>query len=443
MFYTVERGGILLDWEQLFSSARGRQEQVIGWRREFHRRPELCWQEFWTTARIVEILEGAGIPVLCGPQVLCRREMRGFSPQAAQQARSRAARWGADPGILARLGECTGAVALLETGRPGPTVALRFDMDALPLQESREPEHRPFAEGFYSQNPGVMHACGHDGHIAIGLGVALSVWEHLGRFNGRIKLLFQPGEEGARGAHAMSESGIVDAEDLHFSGHLGLDNPGGQLAALYEGALASSKFDVVFTGASAHAASAPQEGKNALLAACSAVLGMYALCQDARGEARLNVGTLQGGCGRNIVPGRAVLGMETRGSSDQVEQRLFQAALQACQGAARMYGCETAYEMQGYAPCGQCDEELLGPILQAAGRVPAWETVVPRMQMRASEDVFCLMNRVRQHGGKAAYLGLGAGLAAPHHSAAFDFDESALGASVQLYLSLLGQFSGR
>ena len=430
-----------MDWKRLFTSVEA--ARLTAWRREFHRHPELCWQEAWTTARIVEVLEEAGIPILCGPQVIDRRAMRGYSPQQAREASARAAGWGASPAILARMEGVTGAVAVLDTGRPGPTVALRFDVDALPLQELQSPSHRPFAQGFCSQNPGVMHACGHDGHIAIGLGVALAAWAQLDQFTGRIKLLFQPGEEGVRGGLAMAESGVVDDVDLFFSGHLGMGNPSGQLTALYGGALASTKFDVVVTGTSAHAASAPQEGRNALLAACSAVLGMHTLCQDAQGETRLNVGTLHGGTGRNIIPDRVVLEVESRGATDQVEQRLFQAALQVCQGAARMYGCQASHLLQGYAPCGRCDEELLDPILQAAKRVPAWSRVVPRGRMDASEDVYCLINRVRQHGGKGAYLGLGADLAGRHHSAGFDFDEGALLAGAQLYLSLLGQFLGR
>ena len=104
----------------------------------------------------------------------------------------------------------TGIVATLNTGRPGPTLAFRVDMDALDLSEALDESHRPFRDGFASCNPGMMHACAHDGHTTIGLGLAQVLKQNEAQLNGTIRLIFQPAEEGTRGAKAIVDKGVVD-----------------------------------------------------------------------------------------------------------------------------------------------------------------------------------------------------------------------------------------
>ena len=112
----------------------------------------------------------------------------------------------------------TGAAAVIDTGRPGPVLALRFDMDALCVEETTDPEHLPNKQGFCSQYAGLMHACGHDAHTALGLAVARWIMENRKRLTGVIKLIFQPAEEGVRGAAGMAASGIVDDADYFVAG---------------------------------------------------------------------------------------------------------------------------------------------------------------------------------------------------------------------------------
>jgi len=179
---------------------------------------------------------------------------------------------------------------------PGPTVALRVDMDANDLIEAAEEKHRPFREGFASVNKGAMHACGHDGHTATGLGVAEVLAGLKDRLAGTVKLIFQPAEEGVRGAKAMVARGVVDDVKYVVGAHLGINlKKTGQVACRTEGFLATTKLDAVFTGKPAHAGGAPEQGRNAVLAAATATLNLHAISRHSQGASRINVGVIQGG----------------------------------------------------------------------------------------------------------------------------------------------------
>lgn len=115
----------------------------------------------------------------------------------------------------------TGIVAVLDSGKVGKTIAFRFDMDANDLDEAQDDKHLPYQEGFASRHEHAMHGCGHDGHVAVGLAVAELLAKHKDELIGKVKLIFQPAEEGVRGAYAMVKAGVVDDVDYFFSGHLG------------------------------------------------------------------------------------------------------------------------------------------------------------------------------------------------------------------------------
>ena len=412
-------------------------QQVVDWRREFHRYAERGWCEFRTTSRIVEILTAAGIPVRYGREILDPAYAWSYPAGAIEGEKARAVAQGADPTLLEKMNDYTGAVATIETGRPGKVCALRFDIDALGVNERQEPDHRPFREGFASVNEGAMHACAHDGHTAMGLALCLALNELKDRLNGTVKVIFQPGEEGAIGAQSVAEGGVLDDVDVFLSGHLGLGLPTGTFAVFSDGFLASTKFDLTFKGRSAHAGASPQEGCNAVLAASSAILAMYSLCQDGRGATRVNVGTIHGGTGRNVVADEVHLRVESRGTTNDVEQRLFQACLSVAEGAAKMYGCTVSHEIMGYAPAFSCDEELAAPIRAAAEQVEGIDTILPVLQATGSEDVGYMIQKVRDHGGKGAYMGIGTDIPSPHHSVTFDIDEKAILQGSELYFRIL------
>jgi aminobenzoyl-glutamate utilization protein A len=332
-------------------------------------------------------------------------------------------------------GGFTGVVGVLGNG-DGPTVGLRFDIDALPLRESRSPDHRPAREEFASINDGpldpAMHACGHDGHAAIGLGVAEILAGLADRIPGTVKLIFQPAEEGVRGAKSMVKAGVVDDVDYMLGLHLYSRWEMGALTCGMGGYLATSKFDALFTGEPAHAGASPQGGKNALLAAATAVLNLYAIPRHREGTTRINVGRLEAGTGRNVICPEAQLVIETRGATTALNDYMYTRATSVLNAAAAMYDCTVSLRAMGGAESADSDREL-------AERVAAIATAMGTFTMRppenggGSEDYTYMMKRVQAQGGLATSIGLGADVGGGgHHTATFDIDERALSLAVAL-----------
>lgn len=135
-------------------------------RRQIHRNPEPGWCEFETTALLARIFGDLGWKLSFGPEFIAPQFVRGRDDKEAERSRERAAADGVDPAILERMGGYPGLIAELDTGRPGKTLAVRFELDAIYIDEPADAEHIPAREGFASTHPGVMHACGHDGHLA-------------------------------------------------------------------------------------------------------------------------------------------------------------------------------------------------------------------------------------------------------------------------------------
>lgn len=149
---------------------------------------------------------------------------------------------------------------------------------------------------------------------AAGLGTAIILSEIKDRLSGTVKLIFQPGEEGSRGAAAMEAAGILEGVDYIFGGHIGFQaRRSGDLICGTRGFLATTKLDVTFAGKPAHAGSAPEEGRNALRAAAACALNLHAISRHGQGASRINVGSLHAGQGRNVIPPNAVLQLEPVG----------------------------------------------------------------------------------------------------------------------------------
>ena len=146
-------------------------EEMIATRRKIHQTPEEGWTEFQTTWLVAERLRALGLKVLLGTQVINPKAVMGRDPKLVEAAIKRALAAGVPQSFIDETGGYTGAVAVLETGRPGPVTAFRSDMDCVLVTESDSPDHLPTACGFSSKRPGFMHACGHDGHTSVALEV--------------------------------------------------------------------------------------------------------------------------------------------------------------------------------------------------------------------------------------------------------------------------------
>ncbi len=408
--------------------------QLTAWRRDFHQHAESGWVEFRTASIVAEELDQLGYTVTLGRDVVDETSRMGVPDAdilAREEARARAQ--GAIEKWLPQLsGGFTGVVGVLDTGRPGPTIGYRIDMDALDLEESRESSHRPAQQGFGSQNAGMMHACGHDGHTTIGLGLARLFKACESDLCGRIKLIFQPAEEGVRGARSMVDAGVLDDVDVFIATHIGLDIPCGEIVCAQDGYLATTKLDVRYTGVPAHAGGRPEEGRNALLAAAQAAVGLHAIPRHSAGASRINVGVLNAGSGRNVVPATAMMKIETRGENTAINEEMRRRAIDVIEGAARMQGVSVDYSLAGEADTCTSSPELVDYIQRRIEGLPGVETITPRIsEPSGSEDATCMMRRVQDQGGLATYMIFGTELAAGHHHQCFDFNEDVLPLAVR------------
>ena len=328
----------------------------------------------------------------------------------------------------------TGAIGILRCGE-GPTVALRFDIDALGVIESEEADHRPQAEGWRSVNPGMMHACGHDGHATVGLGVAKVLMDMKDQLHGTVKLIFQPAEEGVRGAKSIVAKGHLKGVDYVLGTHV-TNNKGEEGCMVYPGSkdsFATSKYDVVFHGKSAHAGGCPNQGDNAMLAAATAVLNLQAIPRHAGGATRINVGRLLAGSGRNVICDEAKMEIEVRGSTTELNQYVENYALRILENAAAMHGCTVEYKLMGAAESLVSDMSLvqrLRKVWEDAGFTVSEKDI---MTLGGSEDYSYMMNAVQQQGGQATFFRSLTACYAGSHNRRYDFDEVLLKNGVMLF----------
>jgi len=372
-------------------------DDLVDLRREFHRHPELGLEEHRTAEVVAARLEQLGIPAATG------------------------------------VGK-TGVVGLLEGGAPGPTLMLRADMDALPIQEENDVPYR-------SQNPGVMHACGHDGHMAILLTAAKVLNAHKSELPGRIKFVFQPGEEGFAGARLMIEDGVLAGPPVEaaFGLHLTTTLPVGVLAAGSGPMMASmDSFTLRIKGKGAHAA-LPNMGVDAIVISSSVVTTLQTLISKEVPPTTplvLHIGTVNGGNAFNAVADRVELrgtvrtfDEELRASMPERMNRLIGGVVAAMRGSH-----ELDYQF-GY-PALQNDEAMTRLVKQTVvGHLgsDAYTDIPPRM---ASEDMGFFLQKV-----PGCFFMLGAAnpdrdMTYPNHNARFNFDEDALALGVRAMVAV-------
>ncbi|WP_411348762.1 amidohydrolase [Paenibacillus sp. WLX2291] len=407
---------------------------IIEMRRDLHRHPELGFTEFRTATIVVETLQSLGYEVIYGRDAIDGPSRRGLpSEEVLDHAYERAIKNGANPQIAEQMkGGYTGVVGILRGSEPGPTLAFRFDMDALPIKESTDQQHVPQAEGFISQFNGNMHACAHDGHTTIGLGVAEALSKQ--KLKGTIKLIFQPAEEGVRGAYAMVEKGMLDDVDYLFCAHLGCDVPTGQVHGGTQGYLATTKLAVQFHGVASHAGADPEKGNNALLGAATALLNIHAIPRFSTGDTRINVGVLEGGTAANIIPEHARMIVETRSESEETNRDLEQRVRRIIEHSAGMHELTYEIEVAGGAIPITCDPDMVELANEAARDAAGVHTVPEQMAYSTgSEDASYMVRRVQEHGGKATYMIVGASNPVPHHHPRFDIEEESLHIGIDVF----------
>lgn len=422
----------------LDSFVDSRMENWRALRRDLHSFPELGFCEFRTTALLAERLAALGYTLRFGKDVSLAEAMIGTPPQdVLEAARNRALDAGAQPDIVARMGNGqTGLVAELRRGS-GPVVAMRFDIDALPIAEARDPAHLPHREGFASRFADTMHACGHDGHTTIGIGFAEAAVRADAQWQGTLRLIFQPAEEGGRGARPMVEAGIVDDANWFFALHLGCDLPSRRIACEASQMMFSAKWDVAFHGRAAHAAGNPENGRNALLAAAQAVVALHTLPRHGVYATHVNVGRLQGGTARNIIADEATMQIELRSDHEDALDHLVASARTLLSGLAAAHGCTLDIDEMGLTIGGKASKSAAALVAEVAQGLLGIEAVLPAWPLGGGDDAAFFMRRVQERGGQAVYLILGSTLAAGHHSVDFDFNEADIATGVRLMTRLL------
>lgn len=404
-------------------------------RRDLHKYPESGWTEFRTASMAIKKMQSLGYAITMGADAVDRDTMMGVPPaEVLKRHMARAISQGADPALVEKMeGGMTGFWADMDFGGQGPFLAVRFDMDCNDVSECGDADHRPNAEGFASVNPGAMHACGHDGHMAIGLALAEVVASMRDRFQGKIRFIFQPAEEGVRGATPMERAGAVKGVDEIFGMHIGFQaNNIGKVICGTKNFLATTKADITFTGVPAHAGNAPEEGKNALLAAATALLNMHAIPRSGKGDTRITVGKLNGGEGRNVIPPKATLVLETRGITSALDEYMFGEVKRIAKAAADMWGCGYSIDLKGGTKSGESDLDVAKVVAEEARDMGCFSEIIEEQNFGASEDYSHFMSTVQAAGGKGTYVQVGSTLRAGHHNSHFDFDEQSLANALEL-----------
>ena len=288
-------------------------DEMLSWRRDFHAHPELSNNEFRTTEKIVELLKSFGCDSVERPLP-------------------------------------TGAVAIIKGAKPGKCVAIRADIDALPVKEETG---LPFA----SQNDGVMHACGHDTHISMLLATAKVLCGMRDQLPGTVKLIFQPGEEKAPmgGARPMVEAGVMENPhvDAIMATHISPGGPKVGAVSMYNG-IATTAFDlynVKVTGQNAHG-SQPQNGHDAILALAQFIVNAQQIVArrlNPLKTAIVSIGVIKGGEAVNIIPSTASLEMVCRTYGEETRKVIYDEVMRLARGTAELSACKFDVEhIEGY-----------------------------------------------------------------------------------------------
>ena len=365
-------------------------QEVIELGRDFHRHPELGFQEFRTSAKVCDFLRAAGLEPTKGIAV-------------------------------------TGVTAVIEGDHPGPTLMLRADMDALPIEEETDLE-------FASQESGKMHACGHDLHTAILLGTARLLQDMRPKLKGRVKLIFQPAEEGPGGAAPMIEQGVLDNVDFALGLHLWSDLPCGHVAITPGPVMAAADtFRVKIHGRGGHAAY-PHESEDPIVAAAALITAMQTLVSRSTSpfdSAVVSVTQIQGGTADNIIPERVEFSGTIRTFQPATKTALIKRMQEMVPHLCKSFGTEGTFEFfEGYPAL------INNPVPCQWVADAADQMNLPRAAQATmgGEDMAYYLQKV-----PGAFFFLGAApdqpdRVFPHHHPKFQLDERAVPLAMELFL---------
>jgi amidohydrolase len=369
------------------AEAEAMRDRLIAWRRDFHMHPELAFKEKRTAGIIAGHLE-----------------------QLGYQVRTQVAR--------------TGLVGLLQGAQPGPVVALRFDMDALPVTEETGVEYA-------SQLAGCMHACGHDGHVAMGMGLAELLAARRGQIKGAVKLLFQPAEEGGNGAEVMVKEGALEEPrpDVFVAVHIWIEKPVGTVD-IHAGPVMSAceKWNCSIRGQGGHGAM-PHRTVDPVVAAAQVIAALQTVVSrnvHPLDAAVVSVGAIHGGEAFNVIPSEVELTGTIRTYEPSTRELVLQRVREVIEGVAAACGASAELEIRPLTPAVINDAKVADVLRRAGQAVLGAEQVTSSERTMGSEDAAFFMQDI-----PGCYFFLGAankekGLTFPHHNSRFDFDEEAL-----------------
>ena len=365
-------------------------------RRDFHMHPEIGLKEIRTANIVARELTGMGLQVKTGVGA-------------------------------------TGVVALIEGKTPSQVVLLRFDMDALPIQEETGAEYA-------SINNGVMHACGHDGHMAIGLTVAKILNKHRNEFKGTVKLVFQPGEEGLGGAEQMIADGILVSPqpDVVLALHIWNEKPVGWIGIVPGPVMAAADiFTIKITGKGGHGA-VPNLCKDPILAAAQVInllQGIASRNVSPLKSAVVTVASIRGGEAFNVIPSEVELKGTIRTFEPEIRDLVIKRFHQIVENVSSALECESIIEIRSITPAVINHPDITNRVQQVAGRVLPNDHLDYKSMTMGSEDMAFIMQQI-----PGCYFFIGSAnkdknLDASHHHPKFDFDESILPTAVGLMMA--------
>jgi len=374
-------------------------------RRDFHMYPEISHQETRTTAKIVEILKSLG----CG--------IREFD-------------------------DMTGAVGLIQGNQDGPTIGLRADIDALPIQELNDVPYK-------SRNPGAMHACGHDAHTTIMLGVAKNIMESglQSKLKGSVKFFFQPAEERVAGAKAMIARGVLENPrvDRVIAGHMAPDVPVGSVGIFRGlGYASADRFELEITGKGSHGAR-PEDGNDPIVAGASFVSTIQTIVSrniKPTEAAVVTVGKFSSGDASNVIPEFAYLEGSIRALSGSIRQQVFDRLHEIATGLEKTFNVACRLQIHAGVPTLENDIEVADFLYQVCGDILGKVNVAYFPPVMGSED-FSFFTEARP----SAIMRLGCsnrkkGFTGKLHSPHFDIDEQVLEVGVAIFSEAVVRYLG-